>query len=357
LDYRPPQVALDIAQRKYKTPIEMHNAKPFYQIDNNDYQDWNGETNDTKRFEFETLYLEKNYTLSSVASYRPDGKGAIPLLFLFLFFLSVGTFSEEGLWTLAVVGNDFQPKLGAIFAFGNAGELKRAEGRCPYEEIGQYRNVIVRLLKGSDNMWVALPSTLPTHTKSNILFVNMGSGVFAAWSTLNALGMTSGVYDPGYKNPKLTRTQYTWKYSKEKLGALVLEVGTAEEYSSFEDFQKAILEKSKLSLNEDKVKYVSAQNHTLEAQYQPTVTYKMYPGVTPSIVDPAGVPPKIWTDGQEVDYMSWNSYEGKRMVNFPFDLNFLCFSCFWRKHLITKICPRKSLINSTSGWKGSRDRD
>ena len=93
--YKPPQVAIDIARRNFETPVEMHNAKPFYGMDEDSYADWAGGTARSRRFEFETLYLHDNYTLGSVATFRPDGNAifaaANPNFILF---------SEQRLWAL-----------------------------------------------------------------------------------------------------------------------------------------------------------------------------------------------------------------------------------------------------------------
>jgi len=71
VSYRPPQQALDLVARRYQTPVLMHNAKPFYRIDAQDYAGWSG--HDGRRFEYETLFLERNYTLGSLAAGRPNG--------------------------------------------------------------------------------------------------------------------------------------------------------------------------------------------------------------------------------------------------------------------------------------------
>eukprot|EP01121_Diplochlamys_sp_Union-15-3_P002059 TRINITY_DN11788_c0_g1_i1.p1 TRINITY_DN11788_c0_g1~~TRINITY_DN11788_c0_g1_i1.p1 ORF type:complete len:652 (-),score=105.29 TRINITY_DN11788_c0_g1_i1:47-2002(-) len=293
--YRPPQVAIDIAQRKYKTPVEMHNAKPYFNIDNDDYADWQGLTENTKWFEFETLYLERDYTLGSIASYRPDG--------------SIGTFSEEGLWSLTVRGNQNQPGLGALQIFGNAGTMTTAEGRYPYEEIGQYKNLMVRLLKGGDNMWIAFPATIAAEQGADYsLYADLGSGVYMAWQAYGSTGLTSGTYP--YDKPLVNRIQYKWSFPTDSLGALVLEVGTQEQYGSFVSFKSAVQSKSKLSSPAaDQVQYRSSLNNTVLLQWQPTTSFIMYPGVQPSVVKPAGVPPKVFGDGKYIDYSTWNPYE------------------------------------------------
>ncbi|MBV5342113.1 hypothetical protein JZU68_00325, partial [bacterium] len=100
--YRPPKIVIDIAQRNFPLPVEIQSAKPFYHIDqgtyfnNNstikgefDYNAWNG-TGKGRRFEYETIWLDKNLTMASAAVGRPDG--------------AFGTFSEQCMWRLAVKG-------------------------------------------------------------------------------------------------------------------------------------------------------------------------------------------------------------------------------------------------------------
>ena len=71
--YRPPRAAIEIAQRKFQMPVEIQSAKPYYGLDEDNYADWNGQRGVRRRFDFETLYLDKDFTLASAATLRPDG--------------------------------------------------------------------------------------------------------------------------------------------------------------------------------------------------------------------------------------------------------------------------------------------
>ena len=61
VSYRPPRAAIEIAQRKFRMPVEIQSAKPYYGLDENNYGDWNGERGVRRRFEFETLYLDQGF--------------------------------------------------------------------------------------------------------------------------------------------------------------------------------------------------------------------------------------------------------------------------------------------------------
>ena len=161
VSYRPPRAAIDIAQRKFQMPVEIQSAKPYYGLDENNYADWNGERGVRRRFEFETLYLDKDFTLGSVATMRPDGgvkaDGQMP-------------FAEQNLWRLAVKGGQI---------FGNAGDNDTMAGRCPYEETAQYANVMLRAVKGTDRLWVAVPRRMKVEMTGRAMLVRLGDGLVA----------------------------------------------------------------------------------------------------------------------------------------------------------------------------------
>jgi hypothetical protein len=316
--YRPPQVAIDIAQRKFTAPVEMHNAKPFYHLDYDDYADWKGDAQRSRRFEFETLYLHRNYTLASLATYRPDGM--------------IGTFSEQRLWGLGVEGG----RIGPVQIFGNAGKFNLVSGRCPYEEIGQYRNVMMRIARGVERMWVCIPSHVRVEMDGKTAFADLGSDVYLALIPHGAVGVERAAYEHGKPKPKkgkpvrippdyIPRTQYTWRYPATKLVALAMEVGTKAEHGSYAQFKEAVASKVKLtSPGADVLQYVSTLGGNLRMQWMPPTTYRlssvqgrMDTKQKVTVVRPAGVPPKVWCDGKVLDYSKWQSYHvvsGEKIV-------------------------------------------
>lgn len=132
--YKPPQQAVDLVARRYKTPVLMRNAKPYYRIDAGDYRDWRGDGGSMgRRFEFETLFLERNYTLGSLAAGRPNG------LYNWqqpgLYGAGQLCFSEQSVWRLGVQSSGVAgsgQSVGAKQVFGNSG-LPDLSGRSPWE--------------------------------------------------------------------------------------------------------------------------------------------------------------------------------------------------------------------------------
>ncbi len=297
--YRPPQVVIDIAQRKYQFPVEMHNAKPFYHLDNENYKHWKGDTPDSRRFEFETLYLEKNYTLGSLATYRPDGNA----------YLNPNghIFSEQSVWRLGVKGLDN----GTIQVFGNAGDDNDMAGRCPYEEIGQYRNVMMRLIKGTQKIWTALPKDKVVDIHGDTLFADLGHEVYLAIIPFQ-FKLT------GNQNFSASHQRYNWTQQDRtpQLGALIFEVGTGDEHGSYSKFKKNIATKTKLTHpSNDQLIYQSTAGRKLKMEFMPTTSYELVDG---TIIRPAGVVPKVWCDGKYIDYEKWNVYEvifGEKIVD------------------------------------------
>ena len=286
--YRPPQVAIDIAQRKYQTPVEVHSAKPSYKLDEANYGDWDGRAGRNRRFEFETIYLERDYTLASLATERPDGAVNID---------GQRPFSEQNVWRLAVKGD----RQGPLQIFGNAGANDTMAGRCPVEEIGQYGNVMLRAIRGTGRMWVALPKSVAVEMQGATAFADLGRGVYVALTPYHALAASHRDWtDPAY-------IQYIWTFDPEKLGGLILEAGTAREHGSYAKFKAAIDKRAVLRpAGPDGIAYTSTTGKNLKLQYRNPGTYTMSNG---TVVSPAGTLPKLWRDGQAVDFGSWESYQ------------------------------------------------
>jgi hypothetical protein len=304
--YRPPQVAIDIAQRKFPTPVEIQSAKPFYHLDNDNYADWQGNTERSRRFEFETLYLERDYTLASLATLRPNGIYA---------FKPGGReqkpFSEQNVWRWGVKGRGN----GALQVFGNAGpEGGWGNGwdtmaqRQPWEQIGQYHNVIMRLFRNLDRAWVAIPVEAKTVTDAQgRLFVDMGHGVYGAFLPYNGGGLKQEAFPfNAKKNETQTHHRFIWTLNPQALSALVLEVGTQAEHGSFDGFRAAIAKSGFSAPGANQLGYRSSTGNVLGMEHTGVTTYKMVNG---DVVDPAGKLPRVWRDGKEIDFSSWDSYQ------------------------------------------------
>jgi hypothetical protein len=279
--YRPPRAAIEIAQRRFQTPVEIQSAKPYYGLDENNYADWNGQLGARRRFEFETLYLDKDFTLASLATMRPDGAvksdGQMP-------------FSEVSLWRLAVKGGQL---------FGNAGANDTMAGRCPYEEIAQYGNVMLRAVKGTDSMWVAVPRGMKVEIAGGAVQVRLGDGLSAR---LTAQGRQSGEAmprhapwsDPAYE-------QYAWTFAPGELGALAMEVGRGKLDGT-------------LAMDEDDMVRYRFGGKELKLQFVAPVTYMM---TDARVVKPAGTVPRAWRDGVALGFQRWDAYRvvaGQKIV-------------------------------------------
>jgi hypothetical protein len=220
---------------------------------------------------------------------------------------------------LAVLGNG----KGATHIFGNAGWFNLPAGRFPLEEICQFRNVMLRMLKGTNRIWVGIPDGIHLDYDRNIAFADLGSDVYIALVPYNALSVSSNTlaYDSTYN-------QYIWNYDPTQLGALALEVGTASDYTNYANFKAAISAVSTFtSLGPDKINYLSSSAHLITAQYVPPISYRMETG---QLVNPSGTTPMAWGDSTFIDYNAFNSYEvsfGERIIHQAWGDGTLHLSC------------------------------
>ncbi len=285
--YRPPQAAIDIAQRKYRFPVEIQSAKPSYRLDEDNYGDWSGAAGRNRRFEFETIYLDRDYTLASLATGRPDGAANVE---------GQRPFSEQNVWRLAASGSTQGP----LQIFGNAGPNETMAGRSPFEEIAQYGNVMIRAIHGTDRLWLALPKPMNAERAGSTWFADLGHGVYLSLTPYHGASVPPHPWtDPAY-------TQYSWTFDRDELGALVLEVGTAREHASYEKFKTHIGARSSVrSEGKDTLVYTSSGGRNLKIQFVPAGAYTLTDG---SVIQPAGKLPRVWRDGVAVEFQSWDSY-------------------------------------------------
>lgn len=320
-DYQPPIIRRDIAQRNFELPVEIRSAKPFYHLDFGDYFNsnrkpyhyWKGDNKKSRRFEFETIYMNKNFLMSSIAGGRPDGRQ--------------GTFSEQAQWEIGVKGTDN----GALQISGNAGYAGQTPaGRCPYYEIGQFRNVIIHLSKSpsSNQFFVLIPykndnlrnSGLGTNFEwnNNNLFMDMGNDVYIAFINYNqsnhSVDNSTGLGDG--------HTKVTSNFPNNELGSIIIEVGTADEFTSFDSFKTALNSPALSTINDTTIKYISATGHTIRMAYTSTTFFKMTEGTedtpSPNPTEVAKNYPKVRGNGEFIDYSTWNNYEtvlGPEIVN------------------------------------------
>jgi hypothetical protein len=319
--YRPPQIIIDMAQRNFPLPVEVQSAKPFYHIDqgkyfNNDgtingefpYNDWNG-TNHGRRFEFETTWVDQNITMASAAVGRPDG--------------SKGTYSEQCMWRIGVKGQ----KNGVRMLSGNAGSMTSTAGRSPQHEIGQFRNMMMQMVKhnteSNNKIWFFVPDSLHKIKSNgesefwdvqeykwigNKLYLKLRSDVFLAVKPFPepiAINISTSSEGPDH-------SVVSFKWAANQLGALVFEVGTTTDYVDFIDFVSTQQTKSISMLNATTYSYTSPNNNTIKMEYVEPGSFSMTPFTfdtpTTNPFTPAGTYPKVWGNEQFIDYQSWDSY-------------------------------------------------
>ncbi len=286
LSYRPPKAIVDIAQRKFSMPVEMHNTKPYYRLDWDNYADWDGQAENSRKFEFETVYLHDQYTLASSATNRPA---------------KTGPFVEYCVWRLGV-------KDLAVQVFGNTGYNSTISGRSPYEEVAQYRNSMMRIMKGTDKMWLAVPDTaMVIEWQQDILFAKLTDHVYIAAVPYNATGHQQADFTMSNQHFQ----KLTWEFNSSNLNGLVLEVGTLSEHGSYSDFKNDVNNNAQVSSPQsDRLSYLSTLGNTFTMEWVPTTTYDyMTNSCYISTVDPAGDLPEIWYEGVKNDFSKWESYE------------------------------------------------
>lgn len=329
--YRPPQIIIDIAQRNFTLPVEIQSAKPFYHIDqgryfNNDgtingefpYNAWDG-TGKGRRFEFETTWIDKNVTMASAAVGRPDG--------------SKGTYSEQCMWRIGVKGQ----QAGVRMLSGNGGGQGTSAGRSPQHEIGQFRNMMMQMVKhstaASNKIWFLVPDSLKQ-------LQTTGEADF--WDVQKFKWIDSNLYlqlrpdvflaVKPYPQPVEvakantteadTHTMLTFRWDSNVLGCLLFELASDKDYSSFDDFVAAVQAKNITEIDANILSYTSPNNNTIKMEYVAPGTFEMTPFTydtpSPNPFSPAGSYPNVWGNNQFIDYQTWDSYKtvyGQNIVN------------------------------------------
>ncbi len=329
--YRPPQIIIDIAQRNFSLPVEIQSAKPFYHIDHGryfnidgtingefPYNAWNA-TGKGRRFEFETTWIDKNVTMASAAVGRPDG--------------AMGTFSEQCMWRIGVKGQ----QNGARMLSGNGGAQTTTAGRSPQHEIGQFRNMMIQMVKHSNanlnKIWLVIPDSLKQFETTgeadfwdvqkykwidNDLYLQLRPDVFLAVKPypqpVEITKATSGEAN--------THTQLSFRWEANQLGCLVFELATDNDYTDFNAFVTAVQAKNISEIDANTLSYTSPNNNTIKMEYVAPGSFEMTPFTfdtpVPNPFSPAGSYPKVWGNNQYIDYQTWDSYRtvyGQNIVN------------------------------------------
>jgi hypothetical protein len=104
--------------------------------------------------------------------------------------------------------------------------------------------------------------------------------------------------------------KFIWNYSPDQLGALILEVGTEAHHGSFAAFKEKIKNNASVQLvGADQLEYTSTVGNTITMEFVSPTTYTFTQhNCTTKTIDPAGVPARLWGDGEFIDYHTWDSY-------------------------------------------------
>jgi hypothetical protein len=172
----------------------------------------------------------------------------------------------------------------------------------------------MRIMKGADSMWIALPDTINTKEKvSDILFADLGNDVYIAVLPINNNSLIEHdgfiPYKKSYYETKYIK--YVWKFNPSKLNALVMEVGTATEHGSYINFKNEIISNTTIDSSlSDQIEYISTLGNSLKMEWVNTIKYE-YMGNWCYLqeANPAGTLPNVWYNGIENDYNTWNNLE------------------------------------------------
>jgi hypothetical protein len=184
---------------------------------------------------------------------------------------------------------------------------------------------MMRILKNPDSMWVEMPRSVASEITGNKLFVDFGNGVYAAFQPFGATGL-----DTVRVSQDLLQIRYRWKFNTSiPLGALALETGTSANFASYSDFKTQTTSSSTLtSQDANTITYSGANGHTLKMEFQTAAQpYVMITPVVPACtLTTAGTTPKVWGNGNYINFESWNSYQttfGKEVVYQPWGGGFM----------------------------------
>ena len=242
-----------------------------------------------------------------MAGGRPDG--------------NLGTFSEQAQWEIGVKGT----LNGAKQISGKPNYGSGLAGRCPYHEIGQFRNMMAHLVKlpSSNQFYILIPDAMSQLASSGLgswfewenqnLYLDLGNEVYMACKLNNATA---------HAVTTSSQSEVRWTFPDGELGALLLEMGTKAEFASFDNFKIASKLKNITVPAANTVEYSGVSGQTLKMEYTAPGSFLMdnntndTPATNP--LTPAGNYPKVWGNGTYVDYQTWDSYRtvfGQAIVN------------------------------------------
>jgi len=284
--YRPPQLAVMLANNKFQIPAMYYNSKPGYLLENPSYIK-------------STFYRDSQYQLG--AGYIPYGGW------------SAGCYATIS-WKLIARGNIYTTK--SYQYISGQGMVLKSDGqwRCPFDQLVHHKNVMIQMTKVPKNMLELKQDVLkiilewrkawdadfrvrfPEDSKqnpvgaynisdeknysylyvkankgkenyvkdNNILFLELDS-IFVA---IRSLQMSSPTQSGG------TICDGTIEFGK--LTGLVLEVGNRPDFKNFSDFRQKIKSKTQLNLKfleKDSLTYKNLHGELIQIKYNENGTF------------------------------------------------------------------------------------
>jgi len=243
--YRPAPAMMALARRQLAQPIEVLSAKPTYET-------WHMPGDAGPMF-FETLFLAKNYDLSSVVC-KGDVGDAAPFRLVF----------------------DHGDKHAELFT---ATSGPRFAEKYAGDAIGQYRNLLVWISPASDkdSFNFALPSDIKPEQEGGWNFADTGK----VWIAFQPFGLDKLQPETGLSADEQSAntrdfgdaTFYTAHRQASSAGGFALIVAEQGDYASFGDFKNAVASKAKLDLSKlanQTVRLTGADGAFVEAQRSDT---------------------------------------------------------------------------------------
>jgi hypothetical protein len=237
--YRPPQAVVALARKQFERPIELLATKPIY-------ENWKPGNDESPAY-WETQFFGRTYQMGSV----------------------VGTFADNEVSPFKLMA--YNSQRGVDYFVANTGGQWVRPGKKSGDRIGQYRNLLIWLRPVNQQpFFFQLPKTAKAEIENGIWFFQLEK----TWLAIRPINLN--LYTP----VPISDRKYGPIYSQEQTfqatvsegrhAGFALEVGEQESQGTYEEFKRAIQQKSKLILdrrNQRQVKLESIDGHTLQLTY------------------------------------------------------------------------------------------
>ena len=236
--YRPPLAVVNLARKNFQKPVEILATKPIY-------EHWKPGGKEQPAY-WETTYIGNTFQMGSVVSSFADGD-VIP-------FRLVAENKERGV----------------DFFVANTGKNQLRSSKNPGDQIAQYRNILIWLRQDGEQSFIfQIPKTVKSEVEKGIWFFKFEK----TWLAVHPINLNRYQEIP-IKNQKLNgiyaateRWLKATPIHNQSIG-FALEVGEASSHDSYEQFKKAVLEKSQLNVHLGKAELKSSSQTSLKLIYK-----------------------------------------------------------------------------------------